>query len=59
MKTFGVTDYTNLVPLKCCGRTDIQADVGPILNIGPVYKGPLKRGQVSIIMGQFSCEVAR
>ena len=22
MKTFGVTDYTNLVPLKCCGRTD-------------------------------------
>ena len=26
MKTFGVTDYTNLVPLKCCGRTDGQAD---------------------------------
>ena len=22
MKTFGVTDYTNLVPLKCCGQTD-------------------------------------
>ena len=22
MKTFGVTDYTNLVPLKCCRRTD-------------------------------------
>ena len=22
MKTFGVTDYTNLAPLKCCGRTD-------------------------------------
>ena len=26
MKTFGVTDYTNLVPLKCCGRTDGQTD---------------------------------
>ena len=22
MKTFGVTDYTNLVPLKCCGQKD-------------------------------------
>ena len=22
MKTFGVTDYTNLAPLKCCGWTD-------------------------------------
>ena len=22
MKTFGVTDYTNLVHLKCCGRMD-------------------------------------
>ena len=22
MKTFGVTDYTNLLPLNCCGRTD-------------------------------------
>ena len=22
-KTFGVTDYTNLVPLKCCGRTSM------------------------------------
>ena len=20
MKTFGVTDYTNLAPLKCCGQ---------------------------------------
>ena len=26
MKTFGVTDYTNLVPPKCCGRTDGQTD---------------------------------
>ena len=26
MKTFGVTDYTNLVPLKCCGRTDRRTD---------------------------------
>ena len=25
IKTFGVTDYTNLVPLKCCGWTDILA----------------------------------
>ena len=22
MKTFGVTDYTNLAPLKSCGRAD-------------------------------------
>ena len=22
IKTFGVTDYTNLAPLKCCGWTD-------------------------------------
>ena len=26
MKTFGVTDYTNLVPLKCCGQTDGRTD---------------------------------
>ena len=26
MKTFGVTDYTNLVPLKCCGRTGGRTD---------------------------------
>ena len=29
MKTFGVTDYTILVPLKCCdGRTDGRTDGG-------------------------------
>ena len=22
MKTFGVTDYTKMAPLKCCGQTD-------------------------------------
>ena len=37
---------------------DAQTDVGPILNIGPVYKGPLIRGQVSEITGQFSSELA-
>ena len=26
MQTFGVTDYTNLAPLKCCGRTDRRTD---------------------------------
>ena len=26
MKNFGVTDYTNLVPLKCCGQTDGRTD---------------------------------
>ena len=30
-----------------------------ILNIRPVYKGPLIRGQVSEITGQFSSELAR
>ena len=34
-------------------------DVSPILNIGPVYKGPLIRGQKSEIAGQFSSELAR
>ena len=24
IKTFGVTDYTNLVPLKCCGRPNVE-----------------------------------
>ena len=38
---------------------DRRTDVRPILNIGPVYKGPLIRGQVSEIMGQFSSELAR
>ena len=28
MKTVGVTDYTNLEPLKCCGQTDGQTDGG-------------------------------
>ena len=37
------------------GRTDGR----PILNIGPAYKGPLIRGQVSEITGQFSSELAR
>ena len=36
-----------------------RTDVRPILNIEPVYKGPLIRGQVSEIKGQFSCELAR
>ena len=26
MKTFGVTDYKNLVPLKCCGWTGGRTD---------------------------------
>ena len=39
--------------------TDVPTDVRPILNIGPVYKGPLIRGQVSKITGQFSSELAR
>ena len=34
-------------------------DVRPILNIGPVDKGPFIRGQVSEITGQFSSELAR
>ena len=37
------------------GRTDVR----PILNIGPAYKGPLIRGKVSEITGQFSSELAR
>ena len=26
MKAFGVTDYTNQAPQKCCGQTDGQTD---------------------------------
>ena len=42
MKAFGVTDYTNLAPQKCCGqtngRTDGQTDgrtdgVDPLLDL--------------------------
>ena len=40
---------------KRYGRTDVR----PILNSGPVYKGPLIRGQVSEITGQFSYELTR
>ena len=43
---------------KRYGRTDGCMDVRPILNIGPVYKGPLIRGQVSKITGLFSSELA-
>ena len=51
-----------MVPDKQKVRTDgwtEWTDVRPILNIGPVYKGPLIRGQVSEITGQFSSELAR
>ena len=41
------------------GRTEERTDVRPILNIGPAYNGPLIRGQVSKITGQFSSELAR
>ena len=41
---------------KRYGRTYAQC---PILNIGPVYKGPLIKDQVSEITGQFSSELAR
>ena len=40
---------------KKYGRTDVR----PILNIRPVYKGPVIRGKVSEITGQFSLELAR
>ena len=42
-------------------RTEGQTDLCPILNIGPVNKGPLIRGQASKITGrrQFSSELAR
>ena len=40
------------------GRAGGRTDVLPILNIGPVYKGPLIMGQVSGITGQFSSELA-
>ena len=42
------------------GRTtDGRTDVRPILNIEPVYNGPLIRGQMSEITGQFSSESVR
>ena len=37
---------------------DRRTDVRTILNIGPVYKGPLIMGKVSEITGQFSSKMA-
>ena len=48
-----------LQDIKKQNVTDGCTDVRPILNIEPVYKGPLIRGQVSEITGQFSSELAR
>ena len=39
--------------------TKNELNLRPILNIGPVYKGPLIKGQVAEITGQFSSELAR
>ena len=39
--------------------TKNELNLRPILNIRPVYKGPLIKGQVSEITGQFSSELAR
>ena len=44
---------------RSCQLSQKLTDVRPILNIGPVYKGPLIRSQVSEITGQFSSELAR
>ena len=38
MNTVGVTDYTNLVPLKCCGRTDGRADGRTDGRSGPITR---------------------
>ena len=40
-------------------RQKVWTDGRPILNIGPVYKGPLIRGQVYEITGQFRSQLAR
>ena len=39
-------------------RQKVRTDVRPILNIRPVYKGPLIWDQVYEITGQFSSELA-
>ena len=48
-----------LMDRRTHGWMDGQTDVRPILNIWPVYKGPLIRGQVSEITGRLSSEFAR
>ena len=55
MKTVGVTYYTNLVPLKCCGRIDGQTDGRPDGRSGPTT-GPAfaKATQVINLAGKLS-----
>ena len=37
MKTFGVTDYTNLVSLKCCGWTDGRTNKLVVKRLGIMW----------------------
>ena len=56
---FSYGQGTDWVGGWAAGRPNGRTDVRQILNIGPVYKGPIIRGQVSGITGQFSSELAR
>ena len=38
LNTVGVTDYTNLVPLNCCGQTDGRTDGRPDGRSGPTHR---------------------
>ena len=51
MKTFGVTDYTNLAPLKCSGQTDAQMDGQMDRRSGPTTRPAFaKATQVKIYL---------
>ena len=48
MKAFGVTDYTNLAPQKCCGQTNTRTDrstdgAGPLLDLLSLKKKTVKK----------------
>ena len=54
MKTVGGTDYTNLVPLKCCGRTDGQTDGRPDGRSGPTTR-PAFAKATQVTMNKRKC----
>ena len=55
MKTFGITDYTNLAPLKCCRRMDRREkylSLRPINNERDFMKHAQKRKCISSMYEQ-------
>ena len=52
-KAFGVTDYTNQAPLKCCGQTDERTDGWS----GPTTRPAFAKATQVIRLKRFMCIV--